>query len=187
MESPVSHAKRANVCLIPVILDPVRFQIEKSNTMTTHPQITTATRSLRNYLINVTALLPVCRLRLARTVVAGLLIATGSVPVHAQSTSSATPVRSQTNPSSAADVEPTKATPDEETIRMGEFVVTSAAPLLYQAGNMDLPRTSDDVQPYTIINQTAIQQSNRADLENFLKDEITTDLSLRIANVCTTL
>ncbi len=130
--------------------------------MTPHPQITTATRSLWNYLIKATALLsPVCQLQLARTVVAGLLIATVSMPVHAQATSSDT------------SVGPKKAIPDEEIQRMGEYVVTAATPQPYQTGNMDLPRTSDDVQPYTIINQAAIQQSNRGDLEDFLKDQIT--------------
>jgi len=84
--------------------------------------------------------------------------------------------------SEAADVEPTKATPDEETIRMASCRhLGGTSPI---SGNMDLPRTSDDVHPIH-HNQTPLT-IDRADLENFLKDEYNRSI-VRIANVCTTL
>src|SRR6185436_5801895 len=40
--------------------------------------------------------------------------------------------------------------------KMAESVITEAPAVPFQNGNMDLPRTSNDVQPYTMINQEAI-------------------------------
>src|SRR5438093_9912683 len=57
--------------------------------------------------------------------------------------------------------------------KMAEFVITETQAVPYQNGNMDIPRTSNDVQPYTMINQEAIQESNAYDLNNFLKDQLT--------------
>src|SRR5688572_33509611 len=57
--------------------------------------------------------------------------------------------------------------------KMAEFVITEVKAVPYQNGNMDVPRTSNDVQPYTMINQEAILESNAYDLNNFLKDQLT--------------
>jgi iron complex outermembrane recepter protein len=57
--------------------------------------------------------------------------------------------------------------------KMAEFVITEAKAVPFQNGNMDAPRTSNDVQPYTMINQEAILESNAYDLNNFLKDQLT--------------
>lgn len=57
--------------------------------------------------------------------------------------------------------------------KMAEFVITETKALPYQSGNVDMPRTSNDVQPYTLINQEAILESNAYDLNNFLKDQLT--------------
>ena len=57
--------------------------------------------------------------------------------------------------------------------KMAEFVITETKAIPYQNGNMDVPRTSNDVQPYTMINQEAILESNSYDLNNFLKDQLT--------------
>ena len=57
--------------------------------------------------------------------------------------------------------------------KMAEFVITESPAVPFQNGNMDVPRTSNDVQPYTMINQEAILESNAYDLNNFLKDQLT--------------
>ena len=57
--------------------------------------------------------------------------------------------------------------------KMAEFVITETQAVPFQHGNMDVPRTSNDVQPYTMINQEAILESNAYDLNNFLKDQLT--------------
>jgi len=57
--------------------------------------------------------------------------------------------------------------------KMAAFVITETQAVPYQNGNMDIPRTSNDVQPYTMINQEAILESNAYDLNNFLKDQLT--------------
>ena len=57
--------------------------------------------------------------------------------------------------------------------KLASFVVEESAAKPFQDGNRDIPRTSNDVQPYTIINQEAIQQSNAYDLNDFLKDQLT--------------
>ena len=57
--------------------------------------------------------------------------------------------------------------------KMAEFVITEVKAVPYQNGNVDIPRTSNDVQPYTMINQEAILESNAYDLNNFLKDQLT--------------
>jgi iron complex outermembrane recepter protein len=63
--------------------------------------------------------------------------------------------------------------PASDVQKMAEFVITETKAVPYQNGNMDVPRTSNDVQPYTMINQEAILESNAYDLNNFLKDQLT--------------
>ena len=41
------------------------------------------------------------------------------------------------------------------------------------AGNMDNPRSSNDVQAYTIINAEAMEQTNRLNVGDFLQDQVT--------------
>src|SRR5882724_287267 len=53
------------------------------------------------------------------------------------------------------------------------YVVASAAKAFEGGRNMDIPRTSNDIQPYTIINQEAIEESNRLNLGDFLRDNLT--------------
>lgn len=68
-----------------------------------------------------------------------------------------------------------KETGNRDVQQLAEYLVTettsSAKP--FQNNNLDVVRTSNDVQPYTIINRAAIEQSNRGNLQDFLKDELT--------------
>lgn len=63
--------------------------------------------------------------------------------------------------------------PGSDVQKMAEFVIKETKAVPYQNGNVDLPRSSNDVQPYTMINQEAILESNAYDLNNFLKDQLT--------------
>ena len=57
---------------------------------------------------------------------------------------------------------------------LASFFVTSAPLKPFENGaNLDLPRTSNDVQPYTIINREAIDQSDNTSLSSFLQNELT--------------
>ena len=47
--------------------------------------------------------------------------------------------------------------------KLASFVVEESTAKPFQDGNRDIPRTSNDVQPYTIINQEAIQQELNRD------------------------
>jgi iron complex outermembrane recepter protein len=54
------------------------------------------------------------------------------------------------------------------------FVSTSKARSFEgQGGNMDIPRSSNDVQAYTIINAEAMEQSIRLNVGDFLQDQVT--------------
>src|SRR5262249_47891111 len=45
----------------------------------------------------------------------------------------------------------------------------------FSNGNVDLPRTIDDAQPYYIFDSKTIQQSGAANIEDFLKQRLTMD------------
>lgn len=65
--------------------------------------------------------------------------------------------------------------PNAEGIQeLASFFVTTAPMKAFENGsNLDIPRTSNDVQPYTIINREAIDQSDYTSLSMFLQNELT--------------
>jgi len=64
---------------------------------------------------------------------------------------------------------------DEGLQKLPSFFVSSTKARSFEGGggNMDIPRSSNDVQAYTIINAEAIEQSNRLNLGDFLQDQVT--------------
>jgi hypothetical protein len=72
-----------------------------------------------------------------------------------------------------ASVSSAQTTSGNDVQKMAEFVIKETKAVAFQNGNMDVPRSSNDVQPYTMINQEAILESNAYDLNNFLKDQLT--------------
>ena len=99
--------------------------------------------------------------------------------VIAASIVAAATLRAQTAPSpSAAATGTSPPPPSGEVQQLSEFYVTSTPQKPFEQGaNLDIPRTSDDVQPYTIINREAIEETGNVTLAGFLEDELTQDTS----------
>jgi iron complex outermembrane receptor protein len=51
----------------------------------------------------------------------------------------------------------------------------------YSDGNIDLPRTMDDVQPYYIFDDTAIERSGATNIEDFLRTRLTMNASVGVS------
>jgi len=81
----------------------------------------------------------------------------------------------QTTSAPARTVAQTDSESKEQDIqKLASYYVTTAPLKAFEKGaNMDIPRTSNDIQAYTIINQQAIEESNRLDVGDFLKDVLT--------------
>ncbi|MDB6092631.1 MAG: hypothetical protein JWM32_193 [Verrucomicrobia bacterium] len=61
----------------------------------------------------------------------------------------------------------------ETVTQLESFEVNDSKVKPYAAGNMDVPRTIDDVQPYYIFNAKTIDQSGATNVEDFLKQRLT--------------
>jgi outer membrane receptor protein involved in Fe transport len=58
--------------------------------------------------------------------------------------------------------------------KLPQFYVNDSVTTPFAGGtNMDIPRTSNDVQPYTIIDREAIDESNAVNLSDFLQQQLT--------------
>lgn len=96
-----------------------------------------------------------------------LLAAATLAPAARLSAQSAPPPSPAAAPSAASD---------QNVQELAKYFVTDVPMKPFENGtNLDLPRTSDDVQAYTIINRQAIDQSNFSSLSEFLQNELTQD------------
>jgi len=75
----------------------------------------------------------------------------------------------------AAPIEPGPETGSTAGVqKLPEFYVKDAANNPFEGGaNLDLPRSSNDVQPYTIIDREAIDESNAVNLSDFMQQQLT--------------
>ena len=105
---------------------------------------------------------------------AGASTASGSAP---QNTGNPTPQSSTANsqspasssiPQGSANVPRDSASVDEYAAGIPEILVKGSRIM-----NVDVTRTEDDVQPYTIFDSEAIEQSGAVNIEDFLKQQLT--------------
>ena len=62
---------------------------------------------------------------------------------------------------------------------MEKYVVTDQKPKPFSDRNVDLPRTINDVQPYYIFDSQKIVESGTSDVEDFLKQRLTMNTTVR--------
>lgn len=66
---------------------------------------------------------------------------------------------------------------------LGRYEITEQRPELFSTGNVDLPRTIDDPQPYYLFDRTAIARSGAATLEEFMQRRVPMDATkMRISD-----
>jgi iron complex outermembrane receptor protein len=64
---------------------------------------------------------------------------------------------------------------ETDLLKMDRFVVTDAKPPAFQAGNSDIPRSENDVQPYHIITGEEMAFSGSLTVEDYLKEKLSMD------------
>jgi len=122
--------------------------------------------------MNNTTLVPV-RGRLGRALLAPALLTAAlvvGIPPDLPAQQAPVPVApAAPNPDSSSQA-------DKNVQELASYLVTSTTEKPFENGaNLDIPRTSNDIQPYTIINRAAIDQSDYSSLSSFLQNELTQD------------
>lgn len=108
---------------------------------------------------------PYCRHSVRFVAAAFFATASGAAPLAGQETKPVTPAE-ETKSKPATAIDP-------KAVQLDKVEVTDQSVKPFTTGNVDIPRTINDVQPYFMFDASTIERSGATTVENFLRQRLT--------------